>query len=139
MGGKILSKSKSDMLLMTTFVRQAKAVVIWRYGLPNFQERDTKLSKKLSSQKVPKSDFQTQFLILRTIWIFRKIISFYNINIGEHFLINSNFETLYFLNHMPIFWRLGAMSIFKIQQFPLSMFISEQKSIYVCIPQLKNR
>ena len=51
MGGKILSKSKSDMLLMTTFVRQAKAVVIWQYGLSNLQERDTKLSKNKNAQK----------------------------------------------------------------------------------------
>ena len=39
------------MLLMTTFVRQAKAVVIWQYGLSSFQERDTKLSKNQNAQR----------------------------------------------------------------------------------------
>ena len=72
MGGKILSKSKSDMLLMTTFVKQAKAVVIWHYGMSSFQERDTTLSEAqnadLSKKYILKSEFQSQFLIMVFSW-----------------------------------------------------------------------
>jgi hypothetical protein len=59
-------------------------------------------------QKVPKSDFQSQFSMSKIIGIFLNFFSLKNINLGTHFLLiafldNINFKSLYFLKWCPIF------------------------------------
>ena len=68
---------------------------------------------KNSCQKVPKSDFQSQFSTSKTIRIFLKKISLKNINLGAHFLFllilcSIKIERLLFpkfLKNLAFFWQ----------------------------------
>ena len=72
-------------------------------------------------QKVPKSDFQSQFSTSKIIWIF--LIFFFalkNTNLGAHFLLlaffdNINFQITLFSKMMPNFWQFATTPILKIQ------------------------
>jgi hypothetical protein len=62
----------------------------------------------MGRQKVPNSDFQSQFSTLEIIRIFLIFFSLKNISLGEsfcycHFLKISIFESLCFLKWCPIF------------------------------------
>ena len=76
-------------------------------------------------QKVPKLYFQSQFSMSKINRNFSKKKSSKNINLGEHFLLNTFFSRLNFWTTLlskirPNFCRPHSMSIHKIQQFHLT-------------------
>ena len=87
-------------------------------------------------QKVPKSCFQSNFLISKINIIFSKKKSFKKINLGNHFLWKNFFfcffifEPIYFLKSCQFFLWTGAPRILKIWWFPLSILIFGQKSFF---------
>ena len=46
----------------------------------------------MGRQKVPKSDFQSNFSMSKNVRIFLKKISLKNINLGPHFFLNKLFD-----------------------------------------------
>ena len=94
-------------------------------------------------QIVPKSDFQSQFSLLKIILIFLIFFSLKNASLEKHFsywyfLVTSIFKWLYFLKWCPIFDSSNSQNA--IISFNCSWFLAKNLSNFVSLPwKLHNR
>ena len=113
---------KRNLPLYPTWCRDLQCLWNWcwlwfRLWLYEFSSSQGTHTKVLSCQKMVKSDFQSQFSMSRTIWLFLDHLTIWN-----YFLLLVYFENFNFSNHLfsgmiPNFWRLGT--IHKMKLFPL--------------------
>ena len=109
-----------------------------------FKDRDSNVSSVFKTilqwimvlQKVPNSYFQSQFSMSKINRIFSKKESYKNINLGDHFLLNtffldSIFEPLYFLKLGSIFVGPTLCQFTKYSNFIRLLLIFEQKPCFL--------
>ena len=92
-------------------------------------------------QKIPKSEFESWFLMSKIVWIFLRNFSMKNINLGHQLLLNIffdkfNFENNLFLKSCPIF---GGPSTEFLIFFPSRMLILGQKSCFLKVSRSRNK